>query len=95
MTIYVDAIFTATPRTTAAKRHGNQWCHMMASKDDDIEELHQMAELIGLKRSYFQPHRLYPHYDLTPAKRAKAVANGAVEVNNQEKRLLCKRMYVG
>ena len=92
MTIYVDPLFNAQPRTAQASRHGNQWCHMTVGKADDLEELHLMAEKIGLKRSYFQADRLYPHYDLTPAKRNKAILCGAVEVSHKERMLMCKRL---
>jgi hypothetical protein len=56
---------------------------------DDIEELHGLAERIGLKRSWFQlkpkPNgRGFPHYDLTGAKRAQALHAGAVSVERDE-----------
>lgn len=57
-------------------------CHMTA---DTPEELHAMAEAIGMKRSWYQsspPHSL-PHYDLTPSRRADAVARGAVELDRK------------
>lgn len=66
MTIYVDKI----------QRHGSgPWCHMITDKD--LEELHQMAEKIGLKRGWFQPHPRHPHYDLRPSKRTLALLAGA------------------
>ncbi len=81
MTIYVDTLFTMPPRTAQARKFGNQWSHMTC--DGNIEELHRMAEKIGLKRSYFQDHAQWylKHYDLTPSKRALAVAHGAIEVD--------------
>jgi hypothetical protein len=82
MTVYVDAIFTAEPQGKQAKSHGVRWCHMIST---DLEELHEMARKIGLKRSYFQDHRIYPHYDLAPAKRALAIAEGAQEITTEEK----------
>lgn len=69
MTIYVD---------TLQQYNNRLWCHM--ATDGDIEELHVMAVRIGLKREWFQPHRLVPHYDLTPNKRALALAEGAISV---------------
>ncbi|MCK4121385.1 DUF4031 domain-containing protein [Ralstonia pseudosolanacearum] len=53
--------------------------HMVADTDD---ELHAMADKIGVARRWHQkagtPHS---HYDICKAKRALAVAHGAVEVD--------------
>lgn len=83
MTIFVDKLFTAMPRTAQARAHGTRWCHM--TTDGDLEELHRFAARIGLKRAWFQDHASLPHYDLTPAKRALAVRLGAVEVKARER----------
>ncbi len=83
MTIFVDELFTMTPRTAQARQYGNRWCHL--STDENLEELHQFAEKLGLRRSYFQPHATLPHYDLTPAKRALAVKLGATEITTAER----------
>ncbi len=48
--------------------------------DSDVEELHQFAKRLGLKRSWFQHHELHPHYDLTPQRRIRALQAGAVFV---------------
>lgn len=69
MPVYVDNLFAASWRFGLA-------CHMTA---DTLEELHATARRIGLKRSWFQPHPRFPHYDLTKAKRAAAVRAGAKE----------------
>lgn len=52
-------------------------CHMLA---DSLEELHDMAAKIGMKRSWFQP-RSTPHYDLSKSRRAAAVKLGAIEID--------------
>lgn len=57
-------------------------CHLFTDGHED--ELHAFARRLGLKRAWFQPHRIAPHYDLTPARRLKAVELGAVEVNMRE-----------
>ena len=47
--------------------------------DGNIEELHDFATLIGLKRSWFQDGR-HPHYDIIGKKRFKAIQNGAMAI---------------
>lgn len=61
---------------------GKRSCHM--TTDGDMEELHAFAAKIGMKRSWFQDHKIMPHYDLTPARRAAAVRAGAVEMRGTE-----------
>lgn len=82
MTCYVDPLFSATPRTAQARSWGTRWCHMVA---DTTEELHAMAERIGLRRSYVQDAGTWAeHYDLIPSKRTLAVRYGAVELTSSE-----------
>lgn len=85
MTVYVDELFTATPRTAQARLHGRLWCHMEA---DTEAELDAMARKIGLKVSYKQRGECWlpwrTHYDLIPSKRALAVSYGAVELTGRE-----------
>ncbi len=71
--IYVDeAIFP----------YRNQmWCHMYSL---NVWALHDFAKSIGLKRSWFRAREEFPHYDLSPSKRAKAVKAGAIEVTCRE-----------
>lgn len=54
--------------------------HMIAETD---EELHDMADKLGLKRKWFQPTP-YPHYDICQTKRKLAVDLGAIEVTVRE-----------
>jgi len=56
-------------------------CHMFSP---NLDELHDLARRIGMKRLWFQEHGGIPHYDLTPSKRAEAIAAGAVEVDHRE-----------
>lgn len=58
-------------------------CHMFTDSLD-IEELHAFAQQLGMRREWFQPHRVAPHYDLTPRRREVAVALGAHEVGRRE-----------
>lgn len=62
------------------RRKRTESCHMVA---DTLEELHAFAKRLALKRAWFQPSS-YPHYDLTPNKRALAVRLGAKELSNKE-----------
>ena len=77
MTVYVDDLanwgWKLRGRTVAS-------CHMFTDSAD-LEELHRIAAEIGMKRRWFQDHHLAPHYDLTPTRRADAIAVGAVEVD--------------
>lgn len=79
MSVYVDPLceygWVLRGRRTAS-------CHMTADSD---EELHALASKIGLKRSWHQPPPAhFSHYDLTPSRRAHAVAAGAVELTRAE-----------
>lgn len=80
MTVYVDQItdYGGSVKGYVGKV-SQKWCHMTA---DSIEELHAMADRIGMRRAWFQPGGWLHlcHYDLTLGKRAAAVAAGAVEV---------------
>jgi hypothetical protein len=84
MAVYIDGLFRAQARDSQARavgrRTGHRWCHLIA---DTEEELHAFAAAIGMKRAWFQPTS-FPHYDLTPARRAAAVGLGAVEVTRHE-----------
>lgn len=84
MAIYIDELLTY-PEVAIKPgiRHlGNQWCHMAC--DGDLNELHDFAARLGLQRRWFQDHRLVPHYDLTPEKRALAVQLGAVQIASSD-----------
>ena len=73
MTVYVDDM--------RAKFGRYVMCHMVADTDD---ELHAMADRIGVQRKWHQkagtPHC---HYDIALTKRSLAVAFGAVEVDRR------------
>jgi hypothetical protein len=79
MTVYVDRLASWGWVLRGRK---TQSCHMFTDSVD-LEELHVLAERIGLKRAWFQDHRIAPHYDLTPSRRAEAVKLGAVEVQER------------
>jgi hypothetical protein len=58
-------------------------CHLAANGYSELhlDALHKFAARIGMKRSYFQPHKIAPHYDLTKNRREAAIIAGAVEVS--------------
>lgn len=74
MSVYVDS-----PRNWGSRFNGS--CHMWA---DSLFELHEMARLLGLKREWFQKRPNFPHYDLSPGKRAQALRLGAREFSIME-----------
>ena len=58
--------------------------HMQA---DTVEELHAMADRLGLRRSWFQSKPGRPwrdHYDLTSERRDLAIALGAIQITWRE-----------
>lgn len=77
MTVWVDEL-ARYPTSIACFKSGS--CHLTA---DTLDELHAFAKRIGMRREWFQDKRV-PHYDLTPAKRAAALAAGAAFVPAKE-----------
>lgn len=79
MTVFVDALMDWGWRLGVS-------CHMLPQDHTDlaVEELHQLAESIGLKRDWFQTKTRWLHYDLTASRRALALRAGAVEVSTKE-----------
>lgn len=73
MAVYVDAIqeWGARPGFRYSRS-----CHMYA---DTLAELHAMAAAIGMRREWFQDRDGFPHYDLVPSRRMRAVELGAVQ----------------
>jgi len=58
-----------------------KWCHLIA---DDLDELHSFAAQLGLKREWFQNHRIQPHYDITASKREQAIKLGAKSISTKQ-----------
>lgn len=63
----------------------------MVGPEDRLDELHEFAEAIGLRREWFQNRRGLPHYDLVASMRKKAVSAGATELSCMELIRTCKR----
>lgn len=72
MTVYVDSARHPLGRMLMS--------HMTA---DNLDELHSMADQIGVARRHFQDKRL-PHYDVCQAKRDDALRLGAKVVSSKE-----------
>lgn len=79
MAVYVDNL---EPWGWVLRGHRVSSCHMFTDSLD-LEELHLFAAKLGLKRDWFQQHRVAPHYDLTAVRRVKAVQLGALEVGRK------------
>ncbi|HEC66154.1 MAG TPA: DUF4031 domain-containing protein [bacterium] len=56
-------------------------CHMAA---DTVEELHEMADHIGIQRKWFQNKPRFPHYDICQTKKALAIGAGAIAITQKE-----------
>lgn len=80
MTVYVDNSKNGFGRM--------KMCHMLA---DTVEELHAMADRIGLKRAWFQP-KSSPHYDVSQEKRKLAIECGAIEVDKHQLVAVIRRL---
>lgn len=55
--------------------------HLVA---DSLDELHNFADKIGMKRSWFQYSKKHPHYDLLGSKKALAIKEGAINVTSRK-----------
>ncbi len=73
MAVYVDPSAWQYGRMTM--------CHMVA---DDIDELFEMADDIGVARRHFQGQTKFYHFDICKAMRARAVKRGAIELTTRE-----------
>lgn len=69
MSVYVDNMFASYGRMLMS--------HMVA---DTPEELHRMADIIGIHRRWFQGD----HYDISKGKRDLAIAAGAIPLTQVE-----------
>jgi len=86
MTVYVDDMRAKFGRLVM--------CHMIADTDD---ELHAMADRIGVARKWHQsPPKHDSHYDIALSKRAAAVAAGAVQITwRQAGAMVMRRRVTG
>jgi hypothetical protein len=57
------------------------FCHLLA---DTREELHELADRLGMQRRFFQDHPWRWHYDLPSHLRAQAVQRGVTELTTRQ-----------
>lgn len=69
----------------------NGWSHLAATT---IEELHEFAKSIGLKREWFQDKPGHPHYDLKGTMIDRAKQRGATEVQRKELLKFLRENYI-
>ncbi|MFC3550418.1 DUF4031 domain-containing protein [Lysobacter cavernae] len=75
MTVYVD--------DAVHLWRDQRWAHLMA---DRLDELHAMAERLGLPRRAFQNKTSGAHYDVPAQLRERALALGAVAISRHRDR---------
>lgn len=79
MTVYVDdAVHLWRER---------RWAHLMA---DTLDELHAMAQRLGIPRRAFQNKTSGAHYDVTADLREQAIRLGAVPISRHVDRVLVR-----
>lgn len=68
-------------------------CHMIADTDD---ELHLMADRLGINRKWHQspPKASNSHYDIAKSKKALAISFGAIEITDRQAAMMCARRRV-
>lgn len=71
MTVYIDDMRMQADVPNAGRVLSRRWSHLTADTD---EELHEFAQRLGLRRSWFQGD----HYDVTDFMRNRALAMGAI-----------------
>ena len=84
MACYVD---TVRSYPNAGLRF-TEFCHLLA---DTRDELHDMADALGIPRRFFQEHPWRWHHDLPEHLRPRAIELGAVEIDIHEVGALLRR----
>lgn len=85
MTAYVDL-------PEFKKPNGRKWyAHMTA---DSLEELHQFAAQIGVKKHFFHRGSKYPHYDINEDQWIAAKYAGAICISSKELVKVAKSLWV-
>lgn len=77
MPVYVDDMWTRAMGQYRRMKMSHMW-------SPDLDELHAMADKIGLNRKWFQDKSSFLHYDVSLSLRGKAVSFVAVEITMKE-----------
>jgi uncharacterized protein DUF4031 len=103
MTIYVDnaGIPADVHNVETGKTVSSRWYHLISDQLDTTELHHFATNVLGLRRSYFQPGKALgkpdqpdpggDHYDLTEGKRKTAIAQGAVPITAEDLGVITRR----
>jgi hypothetical protein len=69
------------------------WYHMASDdlSERGLEELHAMADALGLRRRWLHNRPRLPHYDIPDYVKAHALRLGAAEVSTRELVTRCRR----
>ena len=65
--------------------------HMVA---DSLDELHEMAQNVGVAKRHFQNKEAKPHYDICKQNKLKAIEQGAIEVDDRKIVELCRKLSI-
>lgn len=76
-TVYVDDMYTNPMGQFGRMKMSHMWA-------PDFDDLHKMADAIGLARRWFQANASTPHYDVSMSLRTKAIELGAEPVTMKE-----------
>lgn len=76
---------------TREYKYGRMLMSHMVS--DNIDDLHDFADELGIKWRHFQDKNGKPHYDICKSKKLKALKMGAKEVNDREIVSILKKFH--
>lgn len=89
MPVYIDPLHSLFEKEKAPVCFKDGACHLYA---DSVNELHEFAKRLGLRRNWFQDHKMLPHYDLIKGKRFQAIKLGAIQHTREEAVLFWKNL---
>lgn len=82
MGIYVDTVSTYDLQhiDERARQYGTRWAHLWG---DELPALHEFARDLNLHSAWFQDRARFPHYDVVPSVRLRALRAGAEALSIQ------------